>query len=405
MKKFGKELEGQRADYIFAIDVSGTMNKYKDTVVPALGGFFKSLQEGDYVSIIKFGGEAINEVGSAGKIGAETITNLINYAGHVYDTPTTAYEKEKYFKWTDLDNMLHYLADDMKQIDRSRLKFVFIITDFLHDPSHSRRGNEDWGGVKKAVHNFVQSARYLHSIGEPYAGRGLLSWRFVGSSGTGKSTVAEIMAGILRGMRLITNSHITEVRGERILGVPESESDEVLREAVKKSCNGLIFIDMDDPKFSDDRLRYGRSIEQIRLKVKELTVEAGGECALILAELHAPNGDVAEQLTKSGVYEFDHTLIFKDFKPEELYQILAQCLDKFHVSFTPEAEKHIRAYIGEMCGTFNANARTMKLMSRTIYQQVILRESALPKRPSAHVVELADVQTFKWDGKKGKIGF
>ena len=143
MKKFGKELEGQRADYIFAIDVSGTMNKYKDTVVPALGEFFRSLQEGDYVSIIKFGGEATNEVGSAGKIGAETITNLINYAGHVYDMPTTAYEKEKYFKWTDLDNMLHYLANDMKQIDRSRLKFVFIITDFLHDPSPARKGHEE----------------------------------------------------------------------------------------------------------------------------------------------------------------------------------------------------------------------------------------------------------------------
>ena len=42
MKKFGKELEGQRADYIFAIDVSGTMNKYRETVVPALGEFFKS---------------------------------------------------------------------------------------------------------------------------------------------------------------------------------------------------------------------------------------------------------------------------------------------------------------------------------------------------------------------------
>ena len=149
MKKFGKELEGQRADYIFAIDVSGTMGKYKDTVVPALGEFFKSLQEGDYVSIIKFGGEATNEVGSAGKIGAETITNLINYASYVYDKPSTAYEKEKYFRWTDLDNMLHYLADDMKQIDRSRLKFVFIITDFLHDPSPARKGREDWAGVAR----------------------------------------------------------------------------------------------------------------------------------------------------------------------------------------------------------------------------------------------------------------
>ena len=96
MQKFGKELECQRADYIFAIDVSGTMNKYQTTVVPALGEFFKSLQAGDYVSIIKFGGEATNEVGSAGKIEPETIKNLINYAGHIYDKPTTAFERPLY---------------------------------------------------------------------------------------------------------------------------------------------------------------------------------------------------------------------------------------------------------------------------------------------------------------------
>lgn len=260
-------------------------------------------------------------------------------------------------------------------------------------------------GVKKAIHNFVQSARYLHSIGEPYVGKGLLSWRFVGSSGTGKSTVAEIMAGILRGMRLITNSHITEVRGERIFGVSEHDCDEVLREAVKKSCNGLIFIDVDEPKFSDDRMNFGRSVEQIRLKVKELTVEAGGECALILAELKAPNGDVAEQLSEAGIYEFDHTLVFKDFTPDELFLILCECLNKFKVSFSAAAEKHIRAYIGEMSASVATNARTMKLMARTIYQQVILRESALEKHPDAHRVELEDVETFKWDGKKGRIGF
>lgn len=260
-------------------------------------------------------------------------------------------------------------------------------------------------GVKKAIHNFVKSARYLHSIGEPYVGKGLLSWRFVGSSGTGKSTVAEIMAGILRGMRLITNSHITEIKGERIFGVSEHDCDEVLREAVKKSCNGLIFIDVDEPKFSDDRMNFGRSVEQIRLKVKELTVEAGGECALILAELKAPNGDVAEQLSEAGIYEFDHTLVFKDFTPDELFQILCQCLGKFKVSFSAAAEKHIRAYIGEMSASVATNARTMKLMARTIYQQVILRESALEKRPDAHRVELEDVETFKWDGKKGRIGF
>lgn len=174
MAKFGDELNVQRADYIFAIDVSGTMNKYRAVVVPALEAFFRSLQEGDYVSIIKFGGEATNEVGSAGNINPETTKNLIDYAGHIYDTPATNFDKEKYYKWTDLDNMLHYLATDMKQIGRSTLKFVFIITDFQHDASPARRGKEDWAGV---AHRFATEQAgndvYVFALQLPGAGKDL----------------------------------------------------------------------------------------------------------------------------------------------------------------------------------------------------------------------------------------
>lgn len=47
----------------------------------------------------------------------------------------------------------------------------------------------------------------------------------------------------------------------------------------------------------------------------------------------------------------------------------------------------------------------MKLMARTIYQQVILRESGLQRPPKTHQVQLMDIATFRWNGKKGKIGF
>ena len=167
----------------------------------------------------------------------------------------------------------------------------------------------------------------------------------------------------------------------------------------------MIFIDVDDSKFNEARLGYGRGVEQVRLKVKELTVESSGECALILAELDAPNKNVAEQLSDGGVYEFDHTLVFKDFTPEELFQILCGCLEKYSVSFSPAAERHIKEFLYSLSSSIGASARTMKLMSRTIYQQVILRESGLARPPKSHQVQLADIETFKWDSKKGKIGF
>ena len=254
-------------------------------------------------------------------------------------------------------------------------------------------------GVKKAIHNFVDSARYLHSIGEPYVGKGLPSWRFIGHSGTGKSMVAEILAAILKGMRLIANSHIVEVRGERLFDVSEHESDLVLEDAVKRSCNGLIFIDVDEPGY------YGRRIEQVRLKLKELTVEAGGECALVIAELDAPNRNVAEQLSEGGIYDFDHTLVFPDFTPDELFGVLCSCLRKFDVRFSDAAERHMRSYLQATSGSREVNARTMKLMARTIYRQVILREIGLTRRPSTHTVQLADIATFKWNSRKGKIGY
>ena len=65
----------------------------------------------------------------------------------------------------------------------------------------------------------------------------------------------------------------------------------------------------------------------------------------------------------------------------------------------------MRKYIDTLNSSVDAGARTMKLMARTIYQKVVLRESGLAQPPKNHQVLLTDVETLKWNNRKGKIGY
>lgn len=59
MEQYGKKLQDLKTHYIFVVDVSGTMDEYKDeVVVPGVKNFIETLPEGDYASIIAFGGKA-----------------------------------------------------------------------------------------------------------------------------------------------------------------------------------------------------------------------------------------------------------------------------------------------------------------------------------------------------------
>ena len=161
MEKFGHELENQRADYYFLVDVSGTMYKYKDIVVPALQEFFRPMQTGDYVSVIKFGGEAKNDIGSQGMVNDDIRNSLIEYVPNLYRRPDNPLQRELYFRYTDLEEMLLYLRKELRQAGRNNLKFIFIITDFIHDPTASKKGNEDWDAIQRMLKN-EQSENYLN---------------------------------------------------------------------------------------------------------------------------------------------------------------------------------------------------------------------------------------------------
>ena len=261
------------------------------------------------------------------------------------------------------------------------------------------------GKVKSAIHNFVNISRYLNSHGERYRGKGLLKWNFTGNTGTGKSTVAQILADILKAMNLVQNSEITEVKGEEIFNVSDYECNEVIRSAVKRSRKGVLFIDGDAPEFRSNRYRL--TSEQVRFKLATLASEDNSSGALIIAECTTPDLSIAHSLAGNGVYDFDHTFIFDDYTADELYNILLQCLDGYKVTVSAPAETILREYIANLCTNRElsfANARTMKNLARAIFETLVLRLSE-SEEGNERVVQACDVESFVWRRKTVKLGF
>lgn len=141
---FEREIRDQKADFVIAVDVSGSMRNHRNIVVPALETYFRSLPEGDYLSMIKFGTEA-RVHGIPGELNSETLNTLLTYPAEMY------VHDNSLFHWTDLYRMAERIADELNRPGGSNLKYVFMFTDFEHDPHPSARGREQWEMIRQRV--------------------------------------------------------------------------------------------------------------------------------------------------------------------------------------------------------------------------------------------------------------
>ena len=146
------------------------------------------------------------------------------------------------------------------------------------------------------------------------------------------------MSDLLKAMNILGNGQFIEIKGEQLYNVPDYKVDEVLQDAMKKSRQGLLFIDGDSPKFKNAYNTFDS--EQLRIKLAGYTSALPGAHALIIAETRAPRQDLVEQLIGNGAHEVDHTLIFDDYTSEELFEILKQMLSDKDFSFEQSRKYH-----------------------------------------------------------------
>jgi probable Rubsico expression protein CbbX len=169
-----------------------------------------------------------------------------------------------------------------------------------------------------------------------------LHMSFTGNPGTGKTTVALRMAGILHRLGFVRRGHVISVTRDDLVGQYIGHTAPKTKEILKKAMGGVLFIDEAYYLYRPENERdYGQEAIEILLQIMESQRE---DLVVILAGY----GDRMEKFFQSNPgfrSRIAHHIDFPDYLDAELLAIAELMLDEQNYRFAPEARDAFVRYI------------------------------------------------------------
>lgn len=154
---YKSELGKYHVHYVFAIDVSGTMVKYQESVQPALEAFFSALPDGDRVTIIPFGTDAVTPMDFQGVINGEVKASLMKNVSTLYDHPSYSPDMKS---CTNIEKAVSMVSQKINLTTDCKANVVIMMTDFRNDDGTEKKlsdaqltkMDEDFAAATKGVY-------------------------------------------------------------------------------------------------------------------------------------------------------------------------------------------------------------------------------------------------------------
>ncbi len=286
-----------------------------------------------------------------------------------------------------------------------------IDEDLLRDSLNQLKGMIGLQSVKHDIDELVKLVRFYKETGKDVRQTFSLHSVFTGNPGTGKTTVARILAHIYKALGILERGHLVECDRQSLVGGYIGQTAIKTTEVLDKSMGGVLFIDeaysLTDSGSSD----YGKEAIETILKRME---DRRGEFIVIVAG-YTQNMERFLESNPGLKSRFDREFHFADFNPSELLEIAHNQLQENNIRPDEKAEEHLNAYMQHLFNTkdkFFGNGRAVRKVIEEAIRNQHLRLSQIPQaeRTQEMIMTLTydDVAEFKLDGKPtstGRIGF
>lgn len=169
-----------------------------------------------------------------------------------------------------------------------------------------------------------------------------LHMSFTGNPGTGKTTVAQKMAGLLHRLGYVRKSHLVSVTRDDLVGQYIGHTAPKTKEVLKKAMGGVLFIDEAYYLYKPDNERdYGQEAIEILLQV----MENNRDDLVVIMAGYADRMDRFFSANPGFRSRIAHHIDFPDYTDGELGRIAGSMLDAQGYRLDDEAGAAMAEYI------------------------------------------------------------
>ena len=191
---------------------------------------------------------------------------------------------------------------------------------------------------------------------------------FTGNPGTGKTTVARMVAELYKALGILKKGHVVEADCSKLIAAYIGQTPIKTQRLCEQARGGVLFIDEAYGLTAHQHQGYGPEAIETLLKFME---DNRGDIVVIVAGYPAEMQGFLD--ANPGLRSrFDVVIDFPDYSTEELTSIFDLYLDEKQLTLTPEAREKLTSYVESLPRRRGfGNGREM----RNLFNEVVRRQA------------------------------